>query len=682
MIFGAQYYRPPFPGRERWRQDLEHMHALGFNTVKHWVVWNWVERRPGEFEFHELDELVDLSGQCGLQVVLNLIPEGAPYWTSGQEEMFYQTASGEVLRYSGPANIPSAGWPGLCPDNPEAQQMICRFIQTVAEHFADHPNVVAFDVWNEPHLEPMFDYSGQLLCYCRHSVRQFLQWLKKRYGTLDQLNRAWFRAYTSWEQVEPPRRFGTAADMMDWRRFWLDNLAKWLRKRVQAAREGAPSKVIQTHTAFSGYMGANNRGGLGNELGDEFLLAREVDLFGLSSFPLWLMGEEHVQGHFINAEIIAAAARDKPFYQVELQGGAGKAGLLGGFVPTEQDVRQWNWNVIAAGGKGVVYWQYAAEPAGMESPGFGLVNFDGSDTPRSLAAGACAKEFSAPCLDQARRCSAVNAIYLSRDSDLLCYAMGDEESYNGSFQGIWRLLEDAGIPNQFVHADHADTLYSEGVRCLYLPMALSISRREQEQLLAYVTAGGRLIVEAGAGAYRENGALDMQQRFLRQLLGMEGVFFDKPRSARRAYAAHGGFESGCYCQGFSHMAADCSVVARFENGMPAVVERAYGRGSVVWIGTFLSLEYWMHRSDGIRDFLRPFFLPNGYCAIQALQSNGMTVRLFKTETDYLLICLNRTPEPRRLQVRLAQCSLDRSVPPQDGILLQVPRSDNCREQMG
>ena len=28
MLYGAQYYRPPFPGRACWRRDLAHMKEL------------------------------------------------------------------------------------------------------------------------------------------------------------------------------------------------------------------------------------------------------------------------------------------------------------------------------------------------------------------------------------------------------------------------------------------------------------------------------------------------------------------------------------------------------------------------------------------------------------------------------------------------------------------------------
>ena len=79
MLYGAQYYRPPFPGRKCWRRDLAHMRELGFNCVKHWAVWNWIEREPGRFDFSELDELVALSKEYGLQVIINTVPEGHKY---------------------------------------------------------------------------------------------------------------------------------------------------------------------------------------------------------------------------------------------------------------------------------------------------------------------------------------------------------------------------------------------------------------------------------------------------------------------------------------------------------------------------------------------------------------------------------------------------------------------------
>ena len=67
MIYGSQYYRPPFPYRGCWENDLDNMVSLGFNTVKLWAVWNWIEREPGVFQFDDLDALTALCG-CWSQV--------------------------------------------------------------------------------------------------------------------------------------------------------------------------------------------------------------------------------------------------------------------------------------------------------------------------------------------------------------------------------------------------------------------------------------------------------------------------------------------------------------------------------------------------------------------------------------------------------------------------------------
>jgi hypothetical protein len=61
----------------------------------------------------------------------------------------------------------------------------------------------------------------------------------KRYQNLEALNGTWNRAYSSWEDVKPPIRFGTYPDMIDWRHFWLENHAGWLESRAHAVKRVA-----------------------------------------------------------------------------------------------------------------------------------------------------------------------------------------------------------------------------------------------------------------------------------------------------------------------------------------------------------------------------------------------------------------------------------------------------------
>jgi hypothetical protein len=75
-----------------------------------------------------------------------------------------------------------------------------------------------------------------------------------------------------------------------------------------------------THVPFSGYVGSEKKGDLGQTLTDEFLLVRKVEKFGLTSFPKWLMDNDFVE-HAMNVELVAAASKEKEFWQSELQSG-------------------------------------------------------------------------------------------------------------------------------------------------------------------------------------------------------------------------------------------------------------------------------------------------------------------------------------------------------------------------
>lgn len=680
VYFGAQYYRPPFPDRTCWERDFLNMKQLGFHVVKLWAVWNDIEREPDHFVFDDLDRLTELAGKNGLKVIINTIPEGAPYWLyEAYPDCLYETVEGKKITMGGPANLPTGGWPGLCMDNPEVSDLVCNFIFRTAEHYRDNSSVIILDVWNEPHLEPMFDYKNELLCACGASKRAFRDWLKVRYGSLERLNEAWFRRYSDWEEIVPPPRFGTYTDMMDWRRFWLYNLAEWLKRRVEAARRGAPGKLIQTHSASADYMGASSNGALGIELSDEFLLAREVDVFGLSSFPKWLMGEtkrDYDLSHLLQSEIICAASREKVFYQAELQGGAGVPGFLAHKVPKREDIRIWNWNTIAAGGKGVVYWQYAPEPAGMESPGFGLTGFNGENTERSLEAGRCAKLFEAYELDRSRPVPAINGIYLSRNADLLLFAAGaQEEKYAHSIYGVFKSCTEGGIPVRFVHGDYMESAWEEGLRVLYVPMSLSLSDEEQSRILEFAGMGGRVVLEAAAGLYSEMGEISAGGSsspcpMLEAAFGAEEISLDAGDGEIPVLDKVG----AVLCEGLYYRqtmkAARGKVTGWFEDGTPAMAEVEYGKGVIRWTGTFPGAAVKDAGSRAAAEFIQKQFKAEGYSLFSVLEAPELIVRLFQTENGPVMAVVNQTPESRPLFARERtgkEWSLE--VPGYDGVLL-------------
>jgi beta-galactosidase GanA len=659
MVFGTQYYRPPFPERRTWESDLELIAASGFNTVKLWAVWSWIELKEGTYYFDDLDELMALCARRSLQTVINLIPEGAPYWLERvHPDGRYASNEGTSLSFSGAANLPSGGWPGLCRDKPEVGALADRFLREVAGRYGSDPTLIAFDVWNEPHLDPSFDYPDKLFCYCSYSLQKFVVWLQQKYGNLDALNQAWYRAYASWEDVSAPVRFGTYPDMIDWRWFWLENHAGWLQERVNAVKQAAPGQVAMTHVPFSGYLGGTGKGGLGATLTDEFLLAKKVDRFGLTSFPKWLMQNDFVQ-HLMNVELVAAAAGDKEFWQSELQSGGGLWAGLGNSVATPEEIRLWNWNSLAGGAKGILYWQWRPEPSGLEAPGFGLTHLDGTPSERTFAASAIARRLTTEeRLREATLVPALNGIYVTRTAALFMFAASRSDFlYASSLYGAYRAFFEKGIPVRFLHGDNLCQAYASGLRMLYVPAALALSHQEQHELAEFVLSGGTLVIEAATALFDHTGTIQPSTRLLEEIAGLGGQIVEAHDRVAVKWASSDNssdqFFGVNYKQSFRSLESDVQVLARFTSGEPGVCLRAMGKGRIVWVGT-LSAAATVDNPTAAEPITR-WAYRSGYQELGSLTiTPGTLVRLHRAAAgDLAVIAVNYNPEAAHIYFTLS-----------------------------
>jgi beta-galactosidase GanA len=661
IIFGTQYYRPPFPDETAWKTDLELIAGSGFNTVKLWAIWSWIERAQGKFHFDDLDALMDLCHTKRLQTVINIIPEGAPYWLERlHPDARYTSNEGVTLAFSGAANMPSGGWPGLCRDKPEVAKLANDFLARVARRYAAHPSLIAIDVWNEPHLDPAFDYPDRIFCYCAYSKQKFVAWLQRKYESLERLNRTWYRAYSSWEDVTAPVRFGSYPDMIDWRLFWLENHADWLQQRVCAVKEVAPDQIAMTHVPFSGYFGGTGKGGLGLTLTDEFLLAEKVDRFGLTSFPKWLMQNDFAQ-HLLNVELVAAAAGEKEFWQSELQSGGGLWGACGNLVATPDEIRLWNWNSLAGGAKGVLYWQWKPEPSGLEAPGFGLTSLNGGASERTRTAAEIAQRFAND--DRLRTAvpvPAINGIYVSRTTALFTFAAARSDFlYAGALYGAYRQFFRKGIPVRFIHGDRLRGIYATGLRTLYVPGCLALSHEEEVGLSEFVSQGGTLVLEGASGLFDQTGTVQPQRPLFGKVAGLTRQILEAHDRIEVNAVAGGAlpesFIGRYYKQTFESLAEDVAVLACFDTGEPAVCTRQSGQGRIIWIGTLCSVA--ASEDPEIDSPVTIWAYRNGYSEMLSLAVPPDTlIRLHRAVNgDLGLIAVNYGRRPAKISVEFSDC---------------------------
>lgn len=617
FIYGTQFFRvpnPPRPWRRRMLEEIAQEHE--FNTVRIYPTWDYFNPSPNVYDFEEIDDVMGCCDELGLRVLLGVVIETAPYWLEREfPDARYVNARGRIAVLAGsPAQI-SGGWPGLCLDAPPVREAAIAFITALVTHAAKHPSLFAYDVWNEPRLEPAASrdlYAGipeRLFCYCDHSQQAFREWLRHKYGTVDRLNAAWVRRFSSFEDVVPPPHHGTYADWLDWRRFTIDSQTSQMDLRTTVVRTLDPDRLIESHTAH--YPPADTGSHAVLWATDSWELAERCDIWGASLFP-GSIPRGPLARDAQRLDIVRSNARGKDFWLTELQGGSTSHGISRGSVWRPQDIRMWNWLAIASGARGLIYWAYHAEATGQEAGGYGLVDRAGRQTDRSREADRTwrlIRDHEATILGY-RPTTGVSVLY-DMDASLLDFAMeGNDdrvaESHRGYYDAIWA----SDVWASYVRPVDLDGLAPS---LLIVPWSLLGKQETLAQLRAFVERGGTLLLEARFGLF-DDGLFQQEHVPPAELVELFGYEEEEPyfqRSDARFEATHaqadgqrrsledalyrgpeimvhapvvGSFRAATYLVPLR--VVDAEPIA-WSHGLPVGVRKQVGKGTIYYFGTNL-----------------------------------------------------------------------------------------------
>ncbi len=85
--------------KELWRGDIRQIKALGFNTVRTWIDWATGEPREGQYNFENLDVMLELAQEEGLKVFLQVYMDSAPFWVGRKHpDSFFVSSNGAVVK--------------------------------------------------------------------------------------------------------------------------------------------------------------------------------------------------------------------------------------------------------------------------------------------------------------------------------------------------------------------------------------------------------------------------------------------------------------------------------------------------------------------------------------------------------------------------------------------------------
>ena len=653
-----------------WGKDLDQIKSTGFNTIKCWVDWATAEPRPGVFDFENLNLLMDLAHQRGLRVIVQVYTDSAPDWVGVRyPESRFVDRSGAVV------NSQSA--PGYCIDHEGVRAEIVKFLEALSRAANRSPALYGWDVWSEPHVINWADFSylaNPEFCFCLSSQARFRRWLQAKYKTLEALNAAWYRRFESWDQVQPPR-FATIlsyTDYLDWRAFIDDKLGGDLKTRVDAIRCADSTHPVTSHAAAPALL-TSPTDGYGEP--DDWTMSGSADFFGTSLYP------KHSESTHPWAYWMLAAGLDftrsaghsfgKGFWIGELQAGQGATGMRIADPVTAHDEEYWMWQAVAHGAREIAVYAWYPMSSGFESNGYGLINLDGTLTDRAKAAGSTAQVMArnARSLDLARPAPAQVAILYDR----LSYMVGGSQpslsdlgnAERDSLLGVYRAFFEKQIPVDFVHPSALGGDHLNSYKILFLPYPVMLTESAAAEVKKYVARGGTVVAEARLAWNDERGfASPVIPGFgLDEVFGARETLIrpdPEPQLVIQPSAGLPGINAGeaiaaaAFEEDLEPYAGG-RVLARFSGGGAAVIEKTFGRGKAILIGSFPGLAYQRKHDPSTRQLL--LALASGAGVTPEVEVSGpgtsqLEVRRLISSDEQLVCAFTHSSDPSQATLSL------------------------------
>lgn len=239
-IFVGTCYQPVDRSPEQIKQDIAIMKAAGFNMVRMGdLSWDSFEPEEGRFTFEWFDDVIAQMHKAGIRVVVDIPGQPAPIW------MHKRYPGVNLVNQDGVRlNAATRYWDNV--SDPDYRRLLRRLAEKMMQRYARNPAVIALGYNNEIG-------NGQM-SYSEADRSRFVEWLKKKYASIEALNKAWAtqrwsRRINSWDQVDLPyvRGPGPNERYLDLRRYWSDDTIGVLKDLEAIRKVHAPNLPVASN---------------------------------------------------------------------------------------------------------------------------------------------------------------------------------------------------------------------------------------------------------------------------------------------------------------------------------------------------------------------------------------------------------------------------------------------------
>lgn len=595
MYFGVDYYPEhwvyPHAGtrerpEDRWQEDVSLMMEAGVNVVRMGeFAWGLYEPEEGRFDFEWMRRMMDLLGEAGIKVVLGTPTAAPPLWAARRYPHILPVDSSGLSRSEGTRRA-------VCLNSGKYRELSARIVEELARNLGRHPQLISWQVDNG------LGGHGTEFSFNEETRREWIEWLRMKYETLDRLNemhgnRFWSQMVYDWDELPMPRRAPTVhnpALLMDWMRFSSDSIVAYARLQIDILKRATP-EVPVTH----------NLRAMTRDF-DHFDMAETLDFVSVDS-------DATVRSRSSDNACYIDMMRSLKKTGIRAPGGAGS-----GFWVIEHKAGNVNWTEVnslvrpgvvrlfshqwvSRGADGLLYFMWRQPRIGSEKFYGGVLTHDGRADGRVYAEfKQIGKEMEklAPIL-QGSRVKAEVGILVTPENDWNMRHLPQPTSHFNQREHLllyYNALHGRNIPVDFVRPTEDLT----GYKLLIAPSLQLLGGGEADRLKLFVMNGGTLVGTCNTGLVDEHHMAPDSgyPHDLTDVFGLEVMEFDPlPLSEENHLAVKGGFiatqlhTARLWCDVIKPLS--CQVLATFAKdfyaGSPALTVNQFGAGRAVYVGT-------------------------------------------------------------------------------------------------
>jgi beta-galactosidase len=541
------------------------MKRAGFNVVRMGdLSWDSFEPSQGKFEFEWFDKIMDKMQKAGIRVILDIPGLPAPVWL----HLAYPGV--DIVSQNGTRLPPAERYMDDISD-PNYVREAGILADAITKRYVNHPAVIAVGYDNE--------IGNGFMSYSEADRQRFIGWLRNKYGTVQELNKAWAtqrwsRRLNSFDDVDLPLADGPGPSerYLDLHRFWSDVTVERLKELDAIRRRNMPDIP-----SISNLWDTAGRRGF-----DYLSTYKSYVSYGAEGF----YPGDPISG--ASGALMTKGALPTPIWFNEFTAGGG------GFYGTPGRSRMYAYLALMMGAQGILAWTFNSHSGGEEQALFGLVDHDGTPSWKVDEFARIASEFKQlGGYGFPRYTHPEVAIAYSFDSFIDSHPNGPSNTtlqyfkpgYTEQVQGAFEPFFRANLDTAIINIGH-ESLSS--YKLIIVPADYVMDAASATALREYVSNGGTVLMTAFSAKVDEHGQWFKMPLpgLLSDVFGVKtNAFYDSPalkfdvdgKSIETKVQRYEVLEP-----------STAKVLARFTNTAdhsPAITINRFGKGNALYLAT-------------------------------------------------------------------------------------------------